>query len=151
MTTAPATLAVCYTTAESAGDSADDWVRLVNNFTQRVPPTFTPLRTIVGAPQNLEITRVEGNSGDQITLFRIVSGVINDCSQVSDSAATLDKSVTYTLNQDNPTSVSLHTDIAAGNWSLCFRPPTGLWTYVAGLTLLLIPQPTFVPRVWHCW
>ena len=58
--TATAQLRVCYATQESHGDSSDDFVALVSNFSQHNftlvnIPDWTPKRTVYGSPQQLHV------------------------------------------------------------------------------------------------
>ena len=66
--TAPATLSICFATLESGGDSSDDFITLPDSFSHVVPIQFNPRRSVVGAPQSLDIT--DARVGDKVAWVR---------------------------------------------------------------------------------
>ena len=47
---------VCFAVFESGGNSADDFVMLDVPLEQAQPAVYTPRRTVLGAPQNLQVS-----------------------------------------------------------------------------------------------
>jgi hypothetical protein len=138
----PEVLKICFATQQavvSGGNSADDYVALDVDFTQRAPLDFFPKRTVFGAGQGLLVLGT--TSGDQVAWTQS-----SDCSATG-GAATSTKTSEYLIHGLSGTTY-LHQAAGAGLYTFCHKPAgDGRWTLVAGLKLTIIPKPTFIPGV----
>ena len=121
------TLQVCIASAESGGDSADDYVALGQTLTQRTPPSFLPIRIVKDAAQQIVISNahVDDSLGWSID---------DGCNAMSPEAI---NALPYN---------SIINALAAGTYRLCYKPSAaGAWTPLAGDRLTVIAKPTFTP------
>ena len=143
-------LRLCYASAQSLGDSGDDYIEMsFSLLSQKVPVGYAPMRSIAGTAQNVSVQRGEAND----TMFW--SDEVCDsapCTSAACASANASAQV-YTMTSD-PTVVTLPTGFTPGSYALCYRVAgaDSLWTLVTHTgtlgqpqTLYMVQPPTFTP------
>ena len=131
-------LTVCVASAESTGDSPDDWIKLTQTLEQVATSTFSPDRTVHGASQLMDIAG--GVVGDQ---FMWTSAAHCNEGSTPDSSSTRTASYTYA-----GTGLHLNTDLQPGVYRLCCKPEaavSSVWTLMDTGSLTVIARPSFTP------
>jgi len=137
-------LVMCLASAESGGNSTDDFVA-ISTLTQVQQVDYTPRRTISGASQIFSVLGGTGN--DSIAWTQAPHCRLGDS-----ASATPTQTMVYTIT-DFHTNLTLHGDVSGrgvvaqgGRYRLCYRPtPTGLWERQPGVELTVVGRPTFHP------
>jgi len=137
------TLAVCYASHDSGGDSPDDYASLVQTFSQVPAPLFAPNRTVAGALQALTITG--GVSGSELVLRQDTGPMhITICTDLPAAAGTPGANITavYPINS-NLQSIYLHASLSPGHYTVCYKPASnGIWTKITKQRLNLVSRPS---------
>jgi len=166
-----ASLSVCLASSNSGGDSSDDYVRLATIFVQRLPPIFSPMRTIAGAAQKFELLGNDGNYGNNGNQRSMVQDMVmwsQDPSCIPSTTYNLSatQTVVHELTSESKIDVNegttsfpfikshwaftMHTDPPpkSGLWNTCYKLQNGgIWTAVTNLTLTVIARPYISPDV----
>lgn len=149
----PIELKVCFACSETFGDATTDFVELLDTFTQRKPPSFTPNRTVETAAQILHVTDVFENDRIYWTKASECNVTAIELTTNYSESATLVYMLSYALHSTDPFianmfALLLHQTASPGSYRTCFQPyGGGVWGTVFGATLEIIPVPSFSPGV----
>ena len=136
---------------ETGGDSSDDWVD-IGDWTQQERPVFSPIRTVAGAKQELNVT--VGMNGAKMFWKRantseldsaLNSNAQNTC--VGTSAVMSASQTAHNTLEGYWKSVALPSNASAGDWIMCYKPHQGIWSTVLSRHLTLSPRPAIFPTI----
>jgi len=150
-TTVASTMTVCYASAESGGDSADDYAKLVTPFIFRPGPQYHPKRIIQGSAPVPRFPAITGSrTNDRVVWVR--PEYPGGCQITVDidgraSSSTYSETYSITSNADPTALAAFNSDLTAGVYYMCYKTLSGEYTQVHDGNLTVLSNPVMFPTV----